>query len=511
MKNGRSHMQLAGALAGLLLTGGSFAQTWPDANAGLVGLRYSALAWGDYDNDGDLDLLVTGWAGKLPGEPTMTALYRNNGESFSPSGAVLTPVQNASVAWGDYDRDGDLDLAIAGQSDVVSFTRMTTIYRNDGGTFSSSGAGIPGVNNGSLAWGDYDNDGDLDLAIAGWTGSVRITRIYRNDGGTFVDSGVAMTGVNYGQIAWADYDNDGDLDLAVCGWAGGVTRVATVYRNQAGSFVDAAVGIPGVQYAALGWGDYDNDGDFDLLLSGARTRSTLVSKIYSNSGGNFTDANVGLEGADLRGAVEFCSNAWGDYDNDGRSDVIVSGWCETPGMSTRVTRILRNVSDGGPFLNIEAGLGAMQYCSVAWADFDNDGDLDIVNSGQVGGSDWEQTRVHVNNVAVTQNTAPTAPADLSAVVSGSDVTFSWTAASDAQTPAAGLTYNLRVGSSPGTDNVMPAMANLTTGYRRIPAIGNAQKRLSWTLRNVQRPVYWSVQAIDGAFAGGAWAPEAAVP
>jgi len=180
-------------------------------------------------------------------------------------------------------------------------------------------------------------------------------------------------------------------------------------------------------------------------------------------------------------------------------------------MSTRVSRILRNNSGAGPFIDINAGLGAKQYSSVAWADFDNDGDLDIATSGQVGGSDWEQTRLHRNDVAVTVNALPSAPGGLSASVSGSNITFSWMPASDIETPTAALTYNLRIGTSSGTDDVCSAMANLTTGYRRLPALGNAQKRLSWTLQGVTPPLYWSVQAIDGAFAGGAWAPEAQVP
>jgi hypothetical protein len=371
------------------------------------------------------------------------------------------------------------------------------------------------VNNGSLAWGDYDNDGDLDLAIAGWTGSARLTRIYRNTGGAFTDSGVSMTGTNYGQVAWADYDNDGDLDLAVCGWAGGSTRVTSIYRNQAGAFTDIDAGLPGVTNSALAWGDHDNDGDFDLLVSGYEGIvgfgvRVVSSRVYANDNGAFADAIAGLEGSDGRGNVEFCSNAWGDYDNDGFSDIVLAGWTEAPGISTRVSRVLHNTG-AGSFANISAGIGAVQYCSVGWADYDNDGDLDVSNSGQVGGADWVRTRIHRNDFAATANSIPGAPGGLSAIVLGSDVTFSWTAASDLETPAGGLTYNLRVGTSPGTDNVCSAMSDLTSGFRRLVAAGNAQKRLSWTLHGVTRPLYWSVQAIDGAFAGGQWAPEAQVP
>ncbi len=493
------------------------AQAWANTNASLVPVQRSAIAWADYDNDDDLDIVVIGWASKQTNEPTFSLIHRNDGGgAFSATGAVLTPLQSGAVAWGDYDRDGDMDLAISGQTDIVSYTRVTNIYRNDAGSFTNVAAGLPGVNNGSLAWADYDNDGDLDLAMSGWTGTERVTRIYRNNGANFTNSGINFTGVNYGQVAFADYDNDGDLDFAVSGWAGGSSRILKLYKNQNGAFTEVNTGIPGMQYCAISWGDYDNNGELDLLVSGYRGTgsfgaSTIRSAIYANDGGTFFDAQVGLEGTDGRGNVEFSANGWGDYDNDGLSDVIVAGWCETPGMATRVNRILHNNSDSGPFTDITAGLGAIQYCSLAWGDYDNDGDLDIASSGQVGGADWELSRIHRNDVAVTQNTPPAAPGGLSANVSGSSVTFSWTAATDAQTPAGGLTYNLRVGSTPGSDDIVPAMANLSTGYRRIPALGNAQKRLSWTINGITGPVYWSVQAIDGAFAGGAWAAEAHIP
>jgi len=301
------------------------AQAWPEIGAGFAPLQQSAIAWGDFDNDGDLDLVALGWGSKLVGEPTLTGLYCNEGGgAFTDSGAALAVLQNGAVAWGDYDRDGDLDLAISGQTDIVNFSRLTIIYRNDAGTLTNINAGLPGVNNGSLAWGDYDNDGDLDLVVAGWTGATRITRIYRNTAGAFADSNAGLIGVNYGQVAWADYDNDGDLDLAVCGWAGGATRVGKIYRNQAGAFTDIAADLPGTIYGALAWGDYDNDGDFDLLLSGRQGNAAfgqplITSRVYANDNGSFSDAQLGLEGTDGRGNVQFCSNAWGDYDNDGFS------------------------------------------------------------------------------------------------------------------------------------------------------------------------------------------------
>ncbi|MHC5057705.1 MAG: hypothetical protein ACYTKD_23790 [Planctomycetota bacterium] len=96
-------------------------------------------------------------------------------------------------------------------------------------------------------------------------------------------------------------------------------------------------------------------------------------------------------------------------------------------------------------------------------------------------------------------------------MSGSDVTFSWNAATDAETPQAALTYDLRVGTTPGGDEISAGHADSVSGLRRIPAMGNANGNLSWTAKGLAADTYhWSVQAVDTAFAGGPWAAEEVV-
>ena len=84
------------------------------------------------------------------------------------------------MAWGDYDNDGDLDILLTG--DHGSGGRVAKVYRNDGGgTFTDIGAGLTGVYDSSVAWGDYDNDGDLDILLTGYSGSGKVAKVYRND------------------------------------------------------------------------------------------------------------------------------------------------------------------------------------------------------------------------------------------------------------------------------------------------------------------------------------------
>jgi hypothetical protein len=213
---------------------------------------------------------------------------------------------------------------------------------------------------------------------------------------------------------------------------------------------------------------------------------------------NLNDIGAGLTD------VSSCSLAWGDYDNDGDLDLALAG----NDGSTLISKIYRN--DGGTFTDISAGLTGVQSCSLAWGDYDNDGDLDLAIAGSGGGS-----KVY-RKVGGVLNTPPSAPAGLGVTYTGAgpyDVTFSWASTTDAETPSAGLSYNLRVGTTAGGNEVFSGMAEVTTGWRCIPARGFIQSGPTsnqWTLKGLPAGTYyWSVQAIDAAFMGGAWAVEQA--
>ena len=458
------------------------------------------LAWGDYDNDGDLDLALAGSTGSA----NVSKIYRNDDGSFVDIAAALVGVQSASLAWADYDNDGDLDLAMAGNTG--SSTGVSRIYRNDNGVFTDIGASLTGVYSCSLAWGDYDNDGDLDLAVGGTaSGSVQVTKVYRNDRGQFVDIGAPLLGVSSCSLAWGDYDNDGDLDLAVAGYDGSA-YVSRIYRNDGGAFVNSGISLRGVSNCSLAWGDYDNDGDLDLALSGSIEISPYrASRIYRNDNGAFTDVAAPLA------AVGPCSLAWGDYDGDGDLDLALAG---RDAQSVSTCKLYRN--DGGRFVDglIPLLLPPGLNMKLAWGDYDSDGDIDLAVAGnRLSGSTFlYTTKIYCNESPANLNTRPAAPTDLRATRDCSSLTLAWNAASDAQTPAAGLSYNIRIGSAPGGCDLFSGMADSSSGLRRLPAIGNAQKRLSWTIEMppALSQCYWSVQAIDTAYAGSAWAAESVV-
>jgi uncharacterized repeat protein (TIGR01451 family) len=348
-----------------------------DVSAGLTGVDRSSTAWGDYDNDGDLDILLTGCAA-FDGTSCLSHIakvYRNDGGgSFSDISAGLTGVMQGSGVWGDYDSDGDLDILLAGHNGTNPIAK---VYRNNGSTFTDISAGLTGAYMSSGAWGDYDNDGDLDILLTGHDGVWGYrSYVYRNDGGGSFNLSTGLRGVDHSSVAWGDYDNDGDLDILLAGesFMGFVTEL---YRNDGGgtfTLISVDMVKPG-RNASVAWGDYDNDGDLDILIAGSTSGGTSqTAKIYRNDGGDtFTDISAGLIG------VGWGFATWGDYDNDGDLDVLLAG---DDGPSY-IAKVYRN-DGGGSFSDTSAELTGVYHSSGAWGDYDNDGDLDVLLTGNDG-------------------------------------------------------------------------------------------------------------------------------
>ncbi len=465
--------------------------------------RHGYLAWGDYDGDGDLDAAISG----LTESGLVTAVYRNDGRAddedatvvFTDLDAGLPPVVYGRLAWSDYDGDGDLDLFLSGSRTVdPPYEPVTMLLRNDDGRFADAGATLEALHSGAAAWGDYDNDGDADLLLSGVNASgERRTILYRNDGdGRFTDAGVDLRGGAFGDAAWGDYDNDGDLDLALSGVSDEAGFGAAVYRNDGdGRFTDLGADLGDDAFGATVWGDYDGDGDLDLLLSGGALTLRFFdthTRLYENRNGVFTDAEAGLPGL-LAG-----TSAWGDYDDDGDLDLLLTGAEEPEGR--RTARLLRNDGDG-VFVTSAFLIGAM-FGASDWGDYDGDGDLDLLTSG-LSFSGPSVTNLYENRRQVIPPPPPP-PQGLAAGVAAAAVTFAW----DAPVETPGLTYNLRVGRTPGGGEVVAAAADPATGRLRLARAGNVFHNTTWTLRGLPNGTYyWSVQAIDPALRASPFAAE----
>jgi hypothetical protein len=468
-----------------------FSNAFVALSAGLDPLWASCAAWGDYDNDGDLDLLL---CGRNAGGTAVSKVYQNSSGTFSDISAGLTGIWSGSVEWGDYDNDNDLDIALSGYD---GSNPVSKIYRNDSGSFTDIGASILNLWGDDVSWGDYDNDGDLDLMLCGYDGTNPYSKLYRNDDNSFIDSGLSFTGLHAGCAAWCDYDNDGDVDIILTGRNSAGTPQSIIYRNDNHVFTDISASLFDVERSHAAWGDYDSDGDADLLLSGD-TQSGYVTRLYRNDNGSFTDLSAGLTGICNGGGV------WGDYDNDGDLDILLTGsrWA-TPKYLTKLYQ-----NDSGSFREVSTALKELNYSCAAWGDIDNDHDLDLVLSGRDVDL-YPFSQIYRNDQS-TANTAPAAPAGLAHTSACDEVTLSWNASTDNQTASDGLSYHLRVGTTSGANDIVSSMAQNSDGWRKIAALGGQCYNLSWTLQNLAAGTYyWSVQAVDNALEGSAFAAESA--
>jgi len=462
-----------------------------DVQLRLPSLEGGATAWGDYDDDGDLDFVIMGKVDSTTNREPVTVIYRNDGNGvFTPIEANLLGLYHGSVMWGDFANRGRLDLLQVGCD--ANREPSFRLYRNQGGdSFVDIGTGLPGVTWASAVGGDFDNDGRLDIFITGSATNLfktaPLTRLYHNNSdGTFSDTEISFPQGYDGTAAWGDYDDDGNLDIIVAQHLPGGHQTKVFHNNGSSSFTETGFKFPGESaLAAAAWGDYDNDGFPDIL----RVYGVGMGVFHNEHGTNFTSISTGIFRPAQSGA------AWGDFDNDGRLDIV-----QLPAYPG--TRVYHNNGDN-TFTNVFVGIPEV-VGTAAWGDFDNDGRLDLLVIGIYGSHLYR-------NYGVVSNTPPRAPSNLSAtILTNRTVRFSWERPSDLQTAnSLGLNFNVRVGSNVGAVDIVAPHADLLTGKRRVAQMGNAGSSGTYVLKKLPPGTYyWSVQAIDTAFAASTFAPEA---
>ena len=297
-------------------------------------------------------------------------------QSFQNTDLGLPNLSSSTTSLGDFDNDGDLDLYLTGLDAASSLVGGLYIYDNGAYTLSTT-ANLPLTTFGSARWGDIDNDGDLDILIQGYDNvSAALTDVYlNNNDGTFTALNLGLIPSYLGEIAFADINNDNFLDIAVTGfetntWST-ITKIYT--NNQDNTFTElTSLTLPGMNFGRIKFADYNNDGFQDFVLSG--WGSSFYTVIYSNNGDETFTEQTGITlFQSWLGDTE-----WVDYNTDGNVDLLISG---TGGSGTdRHTDLYKNNGDG-TFTNINAGFTGVSHSSLEYADFDNDGDIDIVVIG----------------------------------------------------------------------------------------------------------------------------------
>jgi hypothetical protein len=351
------------------------------------------VAVGDLDNDGDLDIVSGGGSDEdyevIAWQNTLAHGDMSFGSAGNDVGASTDSVN--SVAVGDLDHDGDLDVVSGSGSGEDS---EVIAWQNDGtpfdGVWSPQNVGGSTASVHSVALGDLDNDGDLDIVAGCGSGEDYEIRAWRNDGspfiGLWVPQDVGASNASVYSVAVGDLDHDGDLDIVSGGGAAPGYEVIA-WQNDGTPFSELwtqhDVGGSTASVYSVAVGDLDHDGDLDVV-SGSDSGEDREVIAWQNDGtpfsGTWTQNDVGASAASVN------SVAVGDLNHDSYPE-IVSG-----SSGGEDYEIIAWQSDETPFSGLwvqsDVGASTTAMYSVAVGDLDNDGDLDIV-SGSGSYEDFE--------------------------------------------------------------------------------------------------------------------------
>ncbi|MFC1691018.1 LamG-like jellyroll fold domain-containing protein [Nanoarchaeota archaeon] len=434
-----------------------------------------------------------------------------------------------SMDIGDVDGDNDYDFVVGGYD---WGTTGSAIYENDGtGYFTlkqSLNNADPNTTN-AVKFGDVDNDGDLDLFNANGNGNPHF--IYKNDGGGFSVYQNFGAGKTLYEPALRDLDNDGDLDII----AGGANyHKGVVYKNNGSGYFEFHEELP-LNVIFVNAFDADNDGDLDVVVSNYETIKSR--NLLKNDGTghftvfyNFTDSGDTSEGV-----------ASGDFNNDGFIDVAIiydtigavkifendgtgiftlsstlsidngiSRDIETSDLnSDGYLDIVTGSESGNDYVYLNDGLGNFNFLqvlpntfstsAVSIHDFDGDYDQDILVS-QYKQSVRQEFKMFENHFTI-QNTMPIPPISFNSTYSDGKLTLSWNDGFDNETLTTLLTYNLRIGTSPDSQDIF---SGKLSGEE---AFGNVRQLKNFSLNIPDQEYYWSIQTIDAQLKPSNWSTE----
>jgi len=452
-------------------------------------LSHGKVNWIDLNNDGLLDIFMTG---NDDSGTAKTLVYMNGGnENFVMINSGIPDFSNAAVSWEDYDKDKDLDLLVSGVNDAEIV--ISAIYRNDlPAGFVKMNFDFINVHSGSVSWTDYNNDTRPDVFITGISvAGLVISKLYKNTGSNFTEVNAPFHSLYNSTYEFYDLDNDGDNDVLFSGQSSENKNsyVTKIYININGSFVESTNNFPPVSRGSASWGDFDADGFPDIVMNGESSSGFSLMVMHNGHNGTFNQHSITIPG------IAFGKVLWADFDNDGLLDILLTG--NLQGNTNGLTKIYRN--DNGNFIEVNNDLPGVINGVVSAGDYDNDFKLDLILTGHDPFTNKNICAVY-RNIVNAANDRPVEPKGLTTTFDNSTVNLTWLPGYDQNSPSSGLTYNIRIGTTPGGSEIISPASAGTNGFSILPGHGNSGSSLQYHISDLKSGnYYWSIQTIDNTY------------
>ncbi len=472
----------------------------------LYGGYLGFATWCDYNSDGYLDIFVTGQDFGVTSQHAL--FYRNNGDdSFSESNITLIPKTiYGDFSWGDFDNNGTVDLVYAGTTSGFCEQNITKIYKNvnDAG-FVEIFHDIPALSRCCFQWVDVNNDGLLDIYFHGINSSEEFNLgIFKNSGSdifTEVETNIEKINgprgnLTQNSVKWIDFDKDGFKDVIIAMSSNDDYKVAC-YKNLGGfHFLNIETVLPDLNYVKMAAGDINQDGLIDIAISGSFEQTLSSGDVHANL---YIFINMG---GMVFEELTRITNIGVFFNSLELGDIDNDGYLDIlyygAGGSSRDFKLFKN-NQGISFSPVSDNFPASGLGGASFGDFDNDNDLDILYYGRMYSLPYEpeMTRIYKNIMAVA-NSKPEPPDNLSVFAIENDLMISWDNGSDDATLPQSLYANLCIGTSLNASALLSSYS--LNGKLKVINLGNQNLNRQYLFREFpEEAVEIKVQTIDNSY------------